>query len=175
MLVLSTSLGDIRIALLDQTAPATTQHIRSLIASHALGPGCFYRAQRLEHVVPGREFEVLQGGWPRIAHTLPSVEHEPTVPHTLGTVSLARLAPGTASSEMFLCLSDKAPALDAGAPPPMDGHGFAVFGQVVAGLDIAQALHAQPTSDEEGSALLRGQMLRDSVPFDAQLVSPGHC
>ena len=101
MLVLSTSLGDIRIALFHQTAPATTQHIRSLIASHALGPGCFYRAQRLEHVVPGREFEVLQGGGPRIAHTLPSVEHEPTVPHTLGTVSLARLAPGTASSECF--------------------------------------------------------------------------
>jgi peptidyl-prolyl cis-trans isomerase A (cyclophilin A) len=170
MLVLTTSLGTIRIELLDELAPVTAAHVRRLVTEHSLGIGKFYRAQRVEHVVPGREFEVVQGGWPELEQTLPRVPHEAgRIPHSLGTVSLGRFEPGTASSEFFVCLSESAPALDPGAPAPMDGHGFAVFGRVVDGLDVLRAIHQLPTTDDAPHPLVRGQILADPVPFEAAL------
>ena len=168
MLVLTTPLGVVRITLLDDEAPITTAHFRRLLTMD-LGPGQFYRAQRREHVVPGREFEVVQGGWPSLAPDLPTVEHEANVEHALGTVALGRFEPGTASSEFYVCLSETAPALDPGAPPPMDGHGYAVFGRVVEGLDVLREIHARPTTDEAPHPVVRGQILAEPVPFEARL------
>lgn len=103
---------------------------------------------------------------------LPTVAHEqPTAPHGRGTVSLARTAPGTASAELFICLDESAPALDPGASPPMDGLGFAVFGQVVEGLDVLEQIHALPTVEEAPHPLMRGQLLAEPVPFSVALVS----
>lgn len=170
MLILTTTLGIIRIRLLDDEAPVTTAHYRQLLTEHELGPGLFYRAQRAEHVVPGREFQVLQGGWPQLDGLLPTVRHEAGgIPHGLGTVGLARTEPGTGSSELFVCLDERAPALDPGAGPPMDGHGHAVFGVVVEGLDVVQRIHAMPTSPESPVPLVRGQILLDPIAFQAQL------
>ena len=170
MLILTTPLGTIEIELLDDEAPVTSAHVRRLLTEHDLGPGTFYRAQRREHVVPGREFEVVQGGWPDRAPSLPTVPHEAAVPHSLGTVGLGRSDPGTASSEFYVCLSESAPALDPGAPAPMDGHGYAVFGRVVEGLDVLRAIHARPTTDEAPHPLVRGQILAEPVPFEARLL-----
>ena len=52
---------------------------------------------------------------------------------------MARLEPGTASSEFFICINDQ-PELDYGGNRNLDGQGFAAFGQVLEGLDILEKI-----------------------------------
>ena len=52
---------------------------------------------------------------------------------------MARLEPGTASSEFFICINDQ-PELDYGGSRNPDGQGFAAFGQVLEGLDILEKI-----------------------------------
>ena len=52
---------------------------------------------------------------------------------------MARLEPGTASSEFFICINDQ-PELDYGGNRNPDGQGFAAFGQVLEGLDILEKI-----------------------------------
>ncbi len=62
--------------------------------------------------------------------------------HRDGTVSMARLGPGTATAEFFICINDQ-PELDFGGGRNPDGQGFAAFGQVVQGRDVVQKLYAR--------------------------------
>ena len=97
----------------------------------------------------------LFGGW-RIEcrPPFPSIEHETTVEtgmaHDIGVVSMARRSPGTASTEFFVCLA-KMPILDYSgglSNGNFDGHGYASFARVVAGLDVIQKIQAMPTGVE---------------------------
>src|SRR5262249_52791142 len=72
--------------------------------------------------------------------------------HVEGAISMARTGPDTATSEFFIVLEDT-PALDYGGKRNPDGQGFAAFGRVVRGLDIARKIQ--------------------SAPADAQRLTPG--
>lgn len=174
MTSLKLNLGDrnVVVQLHHETAPQTVAHVLALVASGAYEGSAFYRAQRREHWSLGREFTVLQGGPMR--SDLPVVAHETdTVAHGLGTMSLARAEPGTASAELFVCLDFVAPALDSGAAPPMDGFGFAVFGHVVQGLDVLIGVHGSPTTREAPHPLMQDQWLAEHVPFTVSSI-PEH-
>jgi peptidyl-prolyl cis-trans isomerase A (cyclophilin A) len=169
---LTTDLGVVRFELLPDAAPLTVAHVVRLVQDGYWDEASFYRAQRKEHWAPGREFQVVQGGcFPNVPADAPTVEHEsPRLPQTLGAVSLARALPGTASTELFVTLDDRAPALEAGAGPPMDGHGFTPFGVVLDGLDVLRAIHARPTVADSPIELIRGQILAEPVRFTAELL-----
>ena len=81
----------------------------------------------------------------------PPIQHEDTrttgLKHVNGTLSMARLGPGTASSAFFICVGDQ-PELDFGGHRNPDGQGFAAFGQVVAGMDVVMAIYAR--AEDEG-------------------------
>ena len=66
---------------------------------------------------------------------------------------MARNAPGTASSEFFICVGDQ-PELDFGGHRNPDGQGFAAFGRVVDGMEVVRAIQGLPAD---------GQMLQDVV------------
>jgi peptidyl-prolyl cis-trans isomerase A (cyclophilin A) len=99
---------------------------------------------------PGNDIkiEVIQGGLgddPR-GLGLPPIAHETTeqtgIKHLDGTVSMARAGPGTASSEIFICIGDQ-PELDFGGQRNPDGQGFAAFGRVKSGMDVVRKIQAQ--------------------------------
>jgi peptidyl-prolyl cis-trans isomerase A (cyclophilin A) len=73
------------------------------------------------------------------------VLHETTkitgLKHLDGTVSMARMQPGTASTEFFICI-DNQPELDYGGRRNPDGEGFAAFGKVVAGMDVVRKIQS---------------------------------
>src|SRR5919199_2104846 len=69
--------------------------------------------------------------------------------HRDGTISMARREPDSATSDFFICLGDQ-PELDEGGARNPDGQGFAAFGRVVDGLDVARAIQRRPA---EGQAL----------------------
>ena len=72
---------------------------------------------------------------------LQPIKHETTnitgLSHKNGTISMARLDPGTASSEFFICINEQ-PELDYGGKRNPDGQGFAAFGQVIKGMHIVK-------------------------------------
>jgi len=59
-----------------------------------------------------------------------------------GTIAMARTAdPNSATSQFFINVVDN-PSLDY---PQPDGHGYAVFGKVVSGMDVIDKIVAVPT------------------------------
>ena len=95
-----------------------------------------------------KKIEVIQGGLGFKNHPmrLKPIVHESTnisgLRHLIGSISMARIEPGSASSEVFICISDQ-PELDYGGKRNPDGQGFAVFGRVIEGLDIIKRIHNQ--------------------------------
>ena len=82
---------------------------------------------------------------------LPPIEHETTIKtgilHKNGVISMARLKPGSASSEFFVCVGDQ-PELDFGGKRNPDGQGFSAFGKVVNGMDVVTKIHQQPADGQ---------------------------
>ncbi|MDY6923204.1 MAG: peptidylprolyl isomerase, partial [Pseudomonadota bacterium] len=68
--------------------------------------------------------------------------------HTAGAVSMARDGPDTATSSFFIVTQDT-PSLDFGGARNPDRQGFAVFGHVVEGLEVARAIQMSPADDQE--------------------------
>jgi len=60
---------------------------------------------------------------------------------------MARGAPGSASTEFFICVGDQ-PELDFGGARNRDGQGFAAFGRVIKGMDVVQQILALPDSNQ---------------------------
>jgi peptidyl-prolyl cis-trans isomerase A (cyclophilin A) len=96
----------------------------------------------------------------------PPIAHESTrvtgLRHLDGALSMARFAPGTATSDFSICCGD-APYLDAHPDAPGDNAGYAAFGQVVDGMDVARAILAMPTTGAVDNPAMQGQMLDPPV------------
>ena len=163
---MNTGAGLIVIDLRADAAPLTTGNFLRYVDLKRYDGSKIYRTVRVKGYP---ELGVVQGG----ARFIPDkpikpVAHEPTsqtgLRHKDGTVSLARGAPGTGTSDFFICLGDT-PAFDADPSAPGDNLGFAAFGQVVEGMDIVRRIHAMPTSDKAEVASMRGEMLEPPVPI----------
>ena len=68
--------------------------------------------------------------------------------HVSGTISMARDGPDTATSSFFIVTQDT-PSLDYGGGRNPDGQGFAAFGRVIEGLDVARLIQMSPADDQE--------------------------
>jgi len=146
--VIDTSRGKIEVEVYLDEAPITAANFLRYVDAESFDGGSFYRVVRLDNQ-PNNEvkIEVIQGGAPRRprAERLPAIEHETTettgLRHLDGTISMARDAPGTASSEFFICINDQ-PELDFGGRRNPDGQGFAAFGRVVRGMEVVREIQA---------------------------------
>ena len=87
-------------------------------------------------------------------------------PRVDGSISMARGAVGTASTEFFICIGAQ-PALDFGGSRNADGQGFAVFGRVTAGMDVVRAIHSAPADAPTEFEYFRGQLLEEPVVIEA--------
>ena len=52
---------------------------------------------------------------------------------------------------------------DPGNADPAFHDGYAAFGYVSRGMEVVEAIHAQPTDPEAGEGWMRGQMLAEPV------------
>jgi peptidyl-prolyl cis-trans isomerase A (cyclophilin A) len=156
MVRVETELGKFTLGLDAERAPITTQNFLAYVEGGHLDGTLAYRVVTLANQAPERDpkIEVVQMG--RDPHDdqpqiFPPVAHEPTnvtgIPHKHLTVSMARLAPGTATSEFFICIGDQ-PELDFGGRRNPDGQGFAAFGKVVEGEDTVLKLFATAELEE---------------------------
>jgi len=146
-----TPLGPFVVEVNPAVAPITVANYLAHVDQHLLDQAWVYRLVTLANQAPDTPYkiEVVQWGMNQrddAPPRLPAIAHETTrqtdLRHRDGTLSMARGAPGTATSEFFICIGDQ-PALDFGGLRNPDGLGFAAFGQVVRGMDVVRALHAK--------------------------------
>lgn len=148
---IQTEFGDIEIELYPDQAPKTVAAFLSYIDSGYFKRSSFYRVLNDENQPSNApKTELIQGGiWKtnnKLASQLKGIPHETTqqtkILHKNGTISLARLAPGTASTEFFICVGDQ-PGLDYGGENIEDHQGYAAFGKVVKGMDVVRKVYKQ--------------------------------
>ena len=155
--LLETDAGNITLEVDPARAPVTAGNFLRYVDERRYDGATFYRAMRA-----GQGRGLVQGGVEE-RRELPPIAHEPTsrtgLSHVDGAVSIARDAPGTATADIYITLGDMT-YLDAGR---VDPDGYAVFGRVVAGMDVVRRIQAAPTSPTEGQGAMRGQMLSPRV------------
>jgi peptidyl-prolyl cis-trans isomerase A (cyclophilin A) len=148
---IQTSKGEIELELYPDQAPKTVQAFLAYIKKGYYKNSSFYRVLNDDNQPSNADkAELIQGGMyksmPKVHDTLTGIPHETTaqthLQHKKGTISLARLAPGTATSEFFICLSDQ-PGFDFGGENNPDKRGYAAFGKVVKGMDIVTKIYNQ--------------------------------
>lgn len=169
-ILMTTGQGAIALHLFTEQAPITSANFLDYLDRHLYDGGSIYRAMRLPPAAAGGSpTGLVQGGArPDAAGAIGPITHEPTtktgLSHRNGTISLARLAPGTATSDFFICVGD-AGYLDAHPDAAGDNLGFAAFGQVTRGMDVVHRILGLPTITLPDNPGMAGQMLSPPVPI----------
>ncbi len=158
--LIRTDLGNMTVEIYEDLAPVTAANFLSHVERGDYTNSIFYRVVRLDNQPQSKvKIEVIQGGLfhDEVLDTITPIRHESTqetgILHTDGVISMARMEPGSASTEFFICIGDQ-PSLDYAGHRNPDGQGFATFGKVVKGMDVARAIQSLP--DE-------GQYLKEQV------------
>lgn len=159
---LVTDLGTITVRIENKRAPITAGNFLRYVDAKRMDGFKFYRSTKSW----GPANQLIQAGNRGDARkNFPPIAHEPTkvsgLTNCKGALSMARLNPGDATSDFFLLLSD-IKGFDSDAPGG-DGVGFAVFGEIVSGADIAEQIFNAPISPTAGEGVMVGQMLDPQV------------
>jgi cyclophilin family peptidyl-prolyl cis-trans isomerase len=142
--LIETSLGDITLELDQAHAPATVDNFLRYVNEGHFDGTVVYR------VVPG--FVIQAGSWDADVHARPT--HDPIaleayngLSNVRGSVAMARGDnPASATAEFFIDLSDNL-ALDHQPTDTGNSTGYAVFGKVIAGMDVVDKIAAVPLGD----------------------------
>ena len=165
---LSTPFGDIEIDVDTARAPITAKNFLRYVTLGLYEGGCFYRVVRPDNDHNPATFRVVQGGRNADSGSLPPIAHEGTRQTGLlnldGILSMARNAPGTATSEFSISIGTNA-ALDEGGERNPDGKGFAAFAHVRQGMHIVRRINGLRADAPTDDPYLAGQMLNPTVPF----------
>lgn len=150
--VMDTEKGTIRIKLFMEEAPITAGNFKDLVERK------FYNGLIFHRVIPGF---VIQGGCPLGNGTGNFIDPETKktryIKHEMpeglrhnrpGIVAMARTAdPNSASSQFFIDL-EPLPSLDPGG---VDPYGYAIFGEVVEGMDVVEKIAEENVPPYPGS------------------------
>ena len=172
-LLMETSAGSIELEVYPERAPVTAANFLAHVDGGHYDGGAFYRSVRPDNDNNPLTIRVIQGGMQIIGAEdtnpeppFPPIAHESTqdtgLSHRDGALSMARFAPGTARSEFFISIGDNA-VLDHGGQRFDDGLGFAVFGQVTAGMDVVNRIGASEADAPTDIEYIQGQVLSAPV------------
>lgn len=146
---IKTSKGDVQVQLFAKDAPQTVNSFVFLAEHH------FFDGLTFHRVVP--DF-VIQGGDPRgngtggPGYVLPDEINSHK--NVAGALAMANSGPGTDGSQFYIDLTPQA---------NLDGR-YTVFGQVVSGMDVVQAIGQTPRNPQDPNA--------PAVKIDSITVSP---
>ena len=151
---MKTDYGSIHVKLFVKEASTTCNNFLRYIDEHRYKDFNFNRTVTMSsQPMSNIKIEVIQGGLGFEKHplNLPPILNETTnttgIKHINGTISTARIEPGSASSEIFICINDQ-PELNYRVKRNIDGQGFAAFGKVIKGLNVVKVIHSLPEKDQ---------------------------
>ncbi|MGV3740096.1 MAG: peptidylprolyl isomerase [Gammaproteobacteria bacterium] len=157
MIEIKTSLGDIILSLDKDTAPKTVENFLNYVRSG------FYTDTIFHRVIKG--FMIQGGGLNADMQTksAPNTvvnEAKTAHPNKRGTIAMARTSdPHSASAQFFINLVDNSFLNHTGENP--NGYGYCVFGNVVEGMDVVDAIAQTKTGQKAGHS---------DVPLDAIVI-----
>lgn len=146
MVVIKTSLGDIKVKLAADKAPLTVANFLSYVEDGHYNGTIFHR------VIDG--FMIQGGGFDanmRQKPTTAPIKNEAAngLANKRGTLAMARtMVVDSATSQFFINVKDNA-FLDFQAPTPQ-GFGYCVFGEVVEGMDVVDKIKGVRTGMKAG-------------------------
>ena len=152
--VFETDAGRMVVELELERAPLTVCNFLSYVTDGDYEAGSFFRTVVSATNDNPNPIDVIQAATPRGSDDdlRPPIPLERTrdngLSHTAGTISMARDGPDTATSSFFIVTHDT-PSLDFGGGRNPDRQGFAVFGRLVEGLDVARRIQMSPADDQE--------------------------
>lgn len=158
---IATSDGPI-VADLDRAhAPVSTANFLRYVDARRFDGISFFRAMKLPW-----NAGIIQAGQHDAKRVYPPIAHEPTtatgLSHVEGVLSMARREPGTAQGDWSITIGDMT-GLDAKPGGTGDAAGYAVFGRIVAGMDVVRRIWSGPTDPDAGAGPMKGQILRPPV------------
>jgi peptidyl-prolyl cis-trans isomerase A (cyclophilin A) len=139
VVLISTTRGDITVELFTAQAPVSVDNFLGYVTDG------FYDGTIFHRVIPG--FMIQGGGYtPDLTEkpTRPPILNEATngLSNVRGTVAMARTqALRSATAQFFINLGDNRAELDHRGYSPRD-FGYAVFGRVIAGMEVCDAIAA---------------------------------
>jgi len=142
VIALETTMGTIQIALYATKSPLSSRNVLNYVKSG------FYNGTIFHRVIPG--FMIQGGGMDAKMNEKPTgapVRNEARngLSNTRGSLAMARTnAPHSATSQFFVNVRDNI-KLDFGISP--DGWGYTVFGEVLSGMEVVDAIVAVPTTN----------------------------
>jgi peptidyl-prolyl cis-trans isomerase A (cyclophilin A) len=165
--ILDTDLGRIEIDVYMDKAPLSSADFLYYVDNQLYDGAGFYRAVRPETDPLGLDMEIIQGGRLDLETVTATIDHETTemtgLSHTDGAIALARDEPGTGSAAYFFISIGDNKFLDYGGKRNPDGQGYAVFGQVVKGMDVVRAVQMRETKGKSDDRVTEGQYLTKPV------------
>ena len=138
-----TSMGPIVIELNREKAPITVKNFLTYVTDGHYDGLIFHR------VIPN--FMIQGGGMTADMREKPTraaipLESRNGLENVRGTVAMARtMDPNSASAQFFINVRDNA---FLNAAQSQDGNGYAVFGKVVAGMDVVDKIRVVPTGNK---------------------------
>ncbi|HEX7849471.1 MAG TPA: peptidylprolyl isomerase [Sphingomonas sp.] len=160
---ITTTVGSFTVEVEVIKAPVTAANFLHYVDQKKLDGITFYRTCKVADKFGFVQFGT--NGDPK--RTLPPIKHEPTtitgLKHLNGTLSTARLAPGSARGDFTVSVGDQ-PSFDADPTRPDDATktnlGYAAFGRVVDGMDVVLKIFDAPI---DPNATVRGSF-KGEVP-----------
>jgi len=146
MVVIKTSLGDIKVKLAADKAPLTVANFLSYVDAGHYDGTIFHRVID-QFMIQGGGFDAQMRQKP----TKAPVKNEAAngLANKRGTVAMARtMVVDSATSQFFINVKDNA-FLDHKAPTPQ-GFGYCVFGEVVEGMDVVDRIKSVRTGVQAG-------------------------
>lgn len=151
---IQTTLGSIGVELEATRAPVTVSNFLRYVLLGLYNDGQFHRTVTLSNQPNNAvKIKVIQASAnpARTNELLPPIPLERTrdtgLKHLHGTISMARDGPDTAQDQFFICIGDQ-PELDFGGRRNPDGQGFAAFGRVYEGMEIARRIQQAPAGGQ---------------------------
>jgi peptidyl-prolyl cis-trans isomerase A (cyclophilin A) len=171
LLRIETTVGNIVVRLDPLRAPQTTAGFLRCAQSPYAKRWTFYRVVRPGNQSPHRAIQVIQGGLDADNPPFPNLQLESTrqtgLRNLAGTIAIPRDSPPNSGSpcDFFINMVDN-PLLDASGS--LDRYGYAVFGRVQSGMDVARRIEFSPASGEKGQYLSPKirivRIVREDVP-----------
>jgi cyclophilin family peptidyl-prolyl cis-trans isomerase len=155
VVVMETSKGTIKIELNPERAPVTVKNFLEYVDAK------FYDGTIFHRVIPN--FMIQGGGFAPDMSEKPTrepikIESDNGLANLRGTIAMARTSnPNSATSQFFI--NHKTNGVLDKSFPRGDGYGYAVFGKVIEGLDVLDAIAAVPTGVVKG----HGDVPREAV------------
>ncbi len=143
-----TNFGIVDIELFDDVAPVTVQNFINYVNKGAYDEMFFHRTTQLSTsgiaVVQGGGFKFRDGTGKFDVDTDDPIVNEFQRPNTARTIAMAKLGgqPNSATSQFFFNVTDN-PALNS----PLNSGGFTVFGRVIRGWWVIEAIQALAVRD----------------------------